>query len=157
MLCFLCKKNEASVPLPHVVDGVSREINLCQSCADKHGFSIQLPIPLLTDFLFGAGTETAPQEVDDQSCPACHMQRSDFHKGSQLGCETCYETFSAEIDDLLEGMHIGPQHVGKLPKYRRESHIAWLKQQMSDAADKEEQELAEAFSVRIKELAADGN
>ena len=153
MLCYLCKKNEASVPLPHVVDGVSREMNLCQACADKHGFSIQLPIPLLTDFLFGSGAQTeASDEGQDHSCPVCHMQRSDFYKSSQMGCEFCYETFASEISDLLDGLHMGQQHVGKLPRARRSDHVEWLKGQMSGAAERDNFELAEAFSTRIKEL-----
>jgi protein arginine kinase activator len=153
MLCYLCKKNEASVPLPHIVDGVSREMNLCQQCADKHGFSIQLPIPLLTDFLFGDGIQAQiPEDGVDLSCPSCHMQRSDFHKGSQLGCETCYETFSTEITDLLEGLHIGQQHVGKLPAAIKSSHLEWLKSQVSVASDAENFELADLLSTRVQEL-----
>ena len=131
MLCFLCKKNDATVPLKHVVDGSITDANVCEPCAEKHGFNIQLPIPLLTDFLFGVHPEAAqPDPADDSSCPVCHMNRSDFHKASRLGCETCYETFADDVSMLMDNMHMGHRHLGKVPRDRMDEHILAVRQEI---------------------------
>ena len=33
----------------------------------------------------------------------------------KVGCTTCYETFPAELESLLEGIHIALIHRGKVP------------------------------------------
>jgi protein arginine kinase activator len=148
MLCFLCKKNDATVPLKHVVDGEITDINACEPCAEKHGFNIQLPIPLLTDFLFGVHSEAAqPDPADDSSCPVCHMNRSDFHKASRLGCETCYETFSDDVKILMDNMHMGNRHIGKIPLSRKDEHIAAVRQEI-ETAEKADDTL---WAARLRE------
>ena len=144
MLCFLCKKNDATVPLKHVVDGEVTDIDACECCAEKHGFNIQLPIPLLTDFLFGVNPEVAqPDPEDDSSCLVCHMNRSDFHKASRLGCEACYDTFSEDMTVLVDNMHMGNRHLGKVPRARKDTHISAIRQEI-DIAEKADDTLRAA-------------
>lgn len=120
MKCALCKANEGTIPMKQLADGA--ELVVCEDCARKHGYTINLPIPVLTDFLFGGGQGQKPAE--DPACPACHMHRSDLNKGTLLGCPACYDSFASEVASMIENMQAGRLHVGKVPRRHMEAQIS---------------------------------
>lgn len=115
MKCEICQKSEASVHFKQVNNGEASEMFVCEDCATKNGFDPQSPIAL-TDFLFGVGMQADPiTPENDRICPDCRMKRSDFRKSSRLGCPECYQAFADDLAPMLEAMHKGCKHVGKVP------------------------------------------
>lgn len=115
MKCEICKINEASVHFKQVNDGETHEMFACEQCAAKNGFDPESPMSL-TDFLFGVGMQAEPVfDYDDKKSCSCGLTRAEFLKKSRAGCQCCYEVFSVEMDAMIESMHKGVRHVGKVP------------------------------------------
>ena len=152
MICSICKVNQATMPVQHMVDGAISQLDVCETCATKHGFSAQLPLPLLADFLFGVGTPEEVSQKDDHACPVCHMYRSDFHKASLLGCPACYQSFRSDIDGLLEGMHKGNFHLGKVPLAERAAVCMALRADIIAAEARGDDDVVRILSERLKSL-----
>ncbi|MEI6808921.1 MAG: UvrB/UvrC motif-containing protein [bacterium] len=115
MQCESCGEYEANVHLTHVVNGVSREIHMCEGCASKNGININGAMSL-TDILVGLGAiEETAESVGGKVCPFCRMSLGELRRGSRMGCSVCYETFGAELTSMLADMQNGTNHVGKTP------------------------------------------
>jgi protein arginine kinase activator len=150
MNCALCHKNAATVPLKHVVHGVTKELPLCEACAAAKGFNQQLPLPPLTDLLFGVGAPAGPLS-DDPVCKTCHLHQTDFHKNSLLGCPDCYTAFEPEIEDLLLSMHRGLRHTGKAPRRRMAGYLRALEADIERAEREQDTELADRLRAHLRE------
>ena len=158
MKCAICKEKTATVHFKQVCDGTAQEMYLCQACAAKKGFDVEAPAGGLTEFLFGLGApkNEAKKPLNDKTCPACHMRRSDFQKTSRLGCPACYETFAEELAPILEEMHRGGVHAGKIPAgASRDSRLAALRGALDRAVAAQNFEEAAQLRDRIRELNAE--
>ena len=137
MLCQSCGQFEANVHLTHVVDDASREVHLCEECAAKNGIKVDSPMSL-TDILVGLGEfDSANDETAHKTCPLCGLTLGDFRKSSQIGCPVCYETFRAELSQLLAGVHKGDQHLGKVPVSAERlpaNSSAWVSSEIASAS-----------------------
>lgn len=156
MQCEICKSKEANVHLKQACNGMVREVHVCQECAAKHGFDAQSQLSL-TDFLFGMAG--AQQEAllpgEDKSCPVCHARWSDFKKTTRLGCSTCYEIFSKELEPVLASMHKKDRHIGKAPADRVAGvEEASLRKALEDAVAAQNFEEAAKLRDRLRELEA---
>ena len=49
-------------------------------------------------------------------CPDCGYETADFRRTGRLGCAQCYTAFSSLIKLVLEDMHSGGEHMGKIPE-----------------------------------------
>lgn len=118
--CDLCGK-PATVHLTQIVNSKMHKVDLCEACAqakgvtDPGGFS-------LADLLLKAslnpeatGTEL-PGGMAGASCPACGFTPGDFKKHGRFGCPQCYQTFAGMVSPMLENMHKGVRHAGKVPE-----------------------------------------
>jgi len=115
MVCEICKEKEASVHLKQICNGQMKEMRICEQCARENGFDAQSPLAM-TDFLFGLGASPAePPAETERVCGVCHMRSCDFRKTSRLGCAHCYEAFRPELAPMIESMHHGLRHTGKVP------------------------------------------
>lgn len=111
--CNLCN-NLASVHLTQILNNKIHKVDLCEACAqakgvtDPNGFS-------LADLLV-----KSPLEPEKQSgllrCPTCGFTQSDFRKLGRLGCPECYGVFDPLLSPVLENMHKGTAHRGKVPE-----------------------------------------
>lgn len=158
MQCELCKAKPATVHFKQVCDGAVREMFICEACAAKKGFDAQAPMGL-TDFLFGFGSPPKvekPAPVEDKACSTCHMRRSDFRKTSRLGCPACYDTFADALAPILEDMHRGLVHVGKVPAGASlASRVAALRTELDRAVAAQSFEEAARLRDAIRELSAE--
>jgi protein arginine kinase activator len=151
MLCENCQQHEASIHVTQVINGVSRELHLCEGCAESSGLNVQ-SVMSLPEILFGmAGSDDA--KVLERRCPHCHMRGSDFKKTARLGCPRCYETFEAELRPMLAAMHKGGEHKGKVPAEAQKgmesvSRLTTLRQQLEKAVQREDYEEA----ARVRDL-----
>jgi len=157
MKCQLCQQRDATVHVRQVEEGVEREVHVCGECAAQHGFEGLSPMDL-TDFLFGVGNQTVERRTpaDDKRCPVCGLTGKDFKKLARLGCPSCYDAFADDLRDVLSSMHVGDQHVGKVPATERcRYEIVRIQQQMAEAIRTQDFETAARCRDRLRELDAD--
>lgn len=152
MLCESCQQHEATIHVTQVVDGNSRELHLCEECAEESGLNVQ-SVMSLPELLFGMSGSDDGAKAADRSCPHCHMRGSDFKKTGRLGCPRCYESFRQELQPMLAAMHRGLKHVGKVPVREQAviEHMArmeGLKKRLEQAVANEDYEEA----ARVRDL-----
>lgn len=118
MMCETCGKKMATVHWTEMVNDAVKKMHLCEACAAAKGLDVNNPAAF-SDVMLGLGTQKEPAGKErDVACAVCHMRIADFKKTSRLGCQACYETFGDELKPLLEAMHKGNQHVGKVPAHK---------------------------------------
>ncbi len=111
--CDLCSK-PATVHLTQIVNSKIHKVDLCEACAqakgvtDPSGFS-------LADMLLKASLNPEPTG-DAGKCSACGFTTQDFKKNGRFGCPSCYEHFSKMLEPMLDTMHKGSSHTGKIPQ-----------------------------------------
>jgi protein arginine kinase activator len=110
--CDLCSK-PATVHLTQIVNSKIHKVDLCEACAqakgvtDPSGFS-------LADLLLKASLN--PEPGGDVRCESCGFTAQDFKKTGRFGCPACYGHFQGLLEPLLETMHKGSEHTGKIPQ-----------------------------------------
>jgi protein arginine kinase activator len=144
--CDLCSK-PATVHLTQIVNNKVHKVDLCEACAqakgvtDPSGFS-------LADLLLKASLNPEPASTVGVRCEQCGFTQNDFKKHGRFGCPACYETFRGVIEPMLEGMHNGTSHAGKIP------HRALERKSLYDRLTKLELDLTEAIKSERYEDAA---
>ncbi len=128
MLCENCGENEANVRYTQIVNGVKKEMHLCDKCSKELGignFDFNMPInfsSFLGDF-FEDEKEFLPSfgVAEKLICNNCGMTYDEFINTGKFGCEDCYEIFSNKIDPILKNIHGGNRHIGRgiLPNANR--------------------------------------
>ncbi len=124
MLCQDCHKNLASVRYAEVVDGKVSEVHLCQECLGRRqesvssGFQFTKPTPFAKKSAAAVRTgAAAPDPVEArQSCTSCTTTLKQILDTGRVGCSTCYVSFPAQLESLLEGIHVALAHRGKMPR-----------------------------------------
>lgn len=112
--CDLCS-NQATVHLTQIVNHKVHKVDLCESCAqakgvtDPSGFS-------LADLLLKASLNPEPAAASGLRCEQCGYKPEDFKKSGRFGCPHCYETFAGLLEPMLDNMHKGTAHTGKIPE-----------------------------------------
>ncbi len=115
MECDVCKQDNASVFLTQIVAGQVQKVNLCEGCADEKGVDDPKGFNL-ADLLNGMGEKTTQSKSSRGTiCPNCGFSQGDFKKTGRMGCSECYEVFETGVEGLLNAMHKGTQHLGKIP------------------------------------------
>ena len=121
MLCQSCHKNLASKQYTEVVDGKVSALHLCQECLTQRqdgtdaGFQIAKPAQFTRKGR--ATSDITPEPLEARkSCVACNTTLKQIVDTGRVGCSSCYETFPAQLESLLEGIHIALAHRGKIPR-----------------------------------------
>ena len=143
--CDLCS-NPATVHLTQIVNNKVHKVDLCESCAqakgvtDPSGFS-------LADLLLKASLNP---EVPASAvrCEQCGFTQNDFKKHGRFGCPQCYSTFSSLVEPMLDNMHKGTAHTGKVPEKALE------RRSLQDRLDELETNLEAAVKTERYEEAA---
>lgn len=111
--CSHCN-NPATVHLTQIVNNKIIKVDLCESCAqakgvtDPEGFSLA---DLLTK------TSLSPDHGEPQiTCSDCGLTTADFRRTGRLGCAGCFQSFVPLLRPVLEDMHAGTVHKGKVPE-----------------------------------------
>lgn len=147
--CDLCGE-PATVHLTQIVNSKMHKVDLCEACAqakgvtDPGGFS-------LADLLINASLATgnpAADASDPARCPDCGFTPADFKKHGRFGCPRCYQVFSGMVTPMLENMHKGTRHNGKIPEK------ALLRRSLAERLAELEAGLAEAVKAERYEDAA---
>lgn len=152
--CDLCD-NQATVHLTQIVNNKVHKVDLCEACAqakgvtDPSGFS-------LADLLLKASLNPENAAVGIR-CEQCGFTPADFKKHGRFGCPQCYETFSSLVEPMLDNMHKGTVHTGKVPQKsleRKNLHdrLGRLESDLSEAVKTERFEDAARFRDEIQQL-----
>lgn len=143
--CNNCDK-EATVHLTQIVNNKIIKVDLCEECAqakgvtDPEGFS-------LADLLTKSNVSDQATEPN-MVCPDCGLDTAEFRRTGRLGCSTCFEVFAPLLRPVLEDMHVGTIHKGKVPE------LALSRQSASAELETLENALARAIAEEAYEEAA---
>ena len=121
MLCQNCGRNEANFHYTQIINGVKKEMTLCDSCAKELGVKdIEFSMPInfssfLTDFFneYSDGFLPAFTTTKELTCNKCGMTFDDFVNMGEFGCGNCYITFADRISPVLKKLHGSSKHIGR--------------------------------------------
>ena len=158
MLCQNCGKNEANFRYTQIINGVKKELILCQECARKLGVDkIDLPMnfsSFLGDFFndYAENSLLPSFSTNDVKCKTCKMTYNDFINTGMFGCSDCYDTFSGPIDSILKNLHGTSRHIGRGIKSKNENiERVKPKKQSKDTKQDKLQDLQKELDKAIKE------
>ncbi|HBM86239.1 MAG TPA: excinuclease ABC subunit B [Opitutae bacterium] len=152
--CSICSK-EATVHLTQIVNNKIHKVDLCESCAQKKGVTDPEGFSL-ADLL--SKTPLTPGSVEEQQvCPSCGHTTADFRRSGRLGCAECYGVFKTLVFPVLEDMHAGTSHKGKVPQVALSRHssqleLKHLKEALARSIAEEAYEQAAEFRDQIKAI-----
>ena len=120
MLCQNCGKNEVNFRYTQVINGVKKEMALCDKCAKSLGLeSLDFNMPInfssfLGDF-FDEGLGLLPSFTKQGTieCDNCGMTYDEFINTGKFGCSNCYDVFSEGLNNVLKNIHGSDTHVGR--------------------------------------------
>ena len=126
MLCENCRRREAKVHYTENINGITRELNLCEECSQKLGITDSLSMNMPVDFsnLFGSLLEDFESinfkpvlnEVKQVRCDNCGTTFEDIVNTGMMGCGNCYDVFSKRLDPILKRIQGANRHVGRIGK-----------------------------------------
>ena len=126
MLCQNCGKNEVTFRYTQIINGVKKEMALCDKCAKNLGLeSLDFNMPInfsnfLGDF-FDEVEETGflPSftKTGTLKCDNCGTTYDEFIKTGKFGCSNCYDVFSHGLDNVLKNIHSSNTHLGRRSKW----------------------------------------
>jgi protein arginine kinase activator len=167
MICEMCKKNNASVHIVRLVNGIKQTLNICESCAKQsQGLSFIGEAKLESPFTFQSILSGMVDYINQSShsirntevvCPNCGMTYGEFKQYGYMGCETCYRQFSSTIMPVIKRVQGNTEHVGKMPvksgkEIMEKKRLMNLKEELQKAILEEEYEKAAEIRDRIREL-----
>ena len=110
-MCQNCGKNEVTFRYTQVINGVKKEMNLCDKCARELGLkdmNFSMPInfsSFLGDFLNDAmDTQFLPSftKTGSLQCDNCGMTYDEFVDTGKFGCSHCYDIFADTLDSVFK-------------------------------------------------------
>lgn len=164
MQCQICNKNDATIHLTEIADGIRTEMHVCEHCAQEQGIAIKSQIPLnellssllsvqpTDEELFGTADKT------EGACPHCGFTLAQFRKETVLGCPYDYEVFEKPLLNLIKKAHNGKtNHCGKVPSNtstgtKKQIRLITLRQQLDAAVKSEDYEMAAKLRDKIKKF-----
>lgn len=163
MQCQICRKNEATIHLTEITNGVRTEMHLCEHCAQEEGIAVKSQISLnelLSSLLAAqpADDELSGGPEQKSSCPHCGFTLEQFRKEPVLGCPYDYEVFEKSLLPLIEKAHAGnSRHCGKVPSKtpadtKKQIELMRLRQQLETAVETEDYETAAELRDKIDKL-----
>ena len=163
MQCQICSKNDATIHLTEISDGVRVEMHICERCAQEEGIAVKSQIPLnelLSSLLAVQPTDEELFGPSDKgtsvSCSHCGFTLEQFRKEAVLGCPYDYEVFEKPLRRLIEKAHNGKTtHCGKVPSKtsadtKKQIKLITLRQQLESAVQSEDYEQAAKLRDKIK-------
>jgi protein arginine kinase activator len=162
MQCQICNKNEATIHLTEITDGVRSEAHLCEQCAHEQGVTVKSSIPineLLSSLLAvqPSDDELFGSSEQDVACPHCGLTLEQFRKDAVLGCPYDYEVFEKSLSPFIEKAHSGKTiHCGKAPSKtpanaKKQIELITLRRQLDEAVKNEDYELAAKLRDKINQ------
>jgi protein arginine kinase activator len=158
--CQSCD-SPATVHLTEIVGGKKRELHLCQGCAEKKELLKQQEwnLSAILQSMIGQHVGASTDELARLNCPACGIKYMEFKAEGRLGCPHDYTVFRGALLPLLERIHRGVQHRGKVPPNATrhaaaQGELRDLRQGLRRAVEAEQYEEAARLRDAIKQREA---
>lgn len=128
MLCENCKKREANVRYSENINGIKKELHLCEECSRKLGITekmdFRMPTFDLSNFFgsfledFSTSSDFMPllSEIKQIRCNSCNSTFDDIVNTGRYGCPNCYDVFEDRMDPILKKLQGANRHNGRLGK-----------------------------------------
>lgn len=123
MKCENCRNNEANVRYTQIINGVKKEMHLCDECARELGigkdlsFNMSMDIPSFFGEIFDEynNLNLLPSfgNIREEQCNSCGMTYDEFSRIGKFGCQDCYNIFSDKLDPILKSIQGNNRHVGR--------------------------------------------
>jgi protein arginine kinase activator len=154
MKCHHCE-SQATVHLTQIINGQMHKMDLCESCAQEKG--VTNPDNLSIGSLLDQSDAKGIPGAASMTCESCGTTHQEFKKGGRLGCEACYHVFRPVLEPLLDGMHAGVKHLGKIPsrtvhQKSADEEIISLRNELKRAVEEENYEKAAELRDQLKKL-----
>ena len=125
MLCQNCGKNEVNFRYTQIINGVKKEMALCEKCAKDLGLEkMDFNIPINFSSFFGNFFEDAEEsflpnfaQSNALQCDVCGMTYDEFIDKGKFGCANCYDVFKDRIDPVLKNIQGSNRHIGRNSKF----------------------------------------
>ncbi len=182
-MCQNCGKNEVTFRYTQVINGVKKELNLCDNCARELGLkdlNFSMPISFssfLGDFFNDYSDTLLPSFMGTQvtKCKTCGESFDEFLNSGEFGCSNCYDLFEDRITPILKNLQGATKHTGRGYKKvladfgenkndkvaktvkKEESEISKLQKELQKAIKIENYEEAAKIRDKIKELEGSKN
>lgn len=155
MNCDKCDQL-ATVHITDIVGGVKKEVHLCETHAQELSQSIDVDFSM--PGMLGKLAQAIPVQQEQQKemrCGECGMTYSEFRRGGRLGCARDYQVFGDVLAGVLEKIHGGAAHLGKVPSratqsVAEESEIIQLRNELAQAVEREDFERAARLRDEIR-------
>ena len=163
MLCDNCGKNEANVKYTQIINGVKKEMKLCEKCSKQLGIddiNFNMPIDfssflgdLISDYEESSFMPmmSTPKEL---RCKNCNTTYNEFLNTGKFGCAECYDAFSSKIESVLKRIHGSDKYLGRKSKGKIKQIEKKTEQKEDSKLDKLEKELKQAIKEERYEDAA---
>ena len=141
--------------LTQIVNNKIHKVDLCESCAQKKGVTDPEGFSLAD--LMSKGPFTPATGEAQAVCLSCGQETADFRRTGRLGCADCYDVFQSLVVPVLEDMHAGTTHKGKVPTValsRQSSQLQLqnLQDSLASAVAEEAYEEAAKFRDQINAI-----
>lgn len=164
MLCENCGKREANVRYSENINGVKKEMHLCEECSRKLGITDKMDFRMPSlDFsnFFGSFLEdfSTPDfmpllnEVKQIKCNSCGSTFEDIINTGRYGCANCYDIFEDRMNPILKKLQGANRHNGRLGKIS-DNNVKFEKKEeekLEKKADNKLEKLQEDLKQAIKE------
>ena len=158
MLCNECEKNNATVHITKIINGVKTQTHLCEECAKKQqaffnsNFSME-------SLLAGMLNETFSEKYlsGSDACGVCGMSFNEFRETGKFGCSNCISAFRNRLTPAIKNIQGYDVHTGKIPKkaggkYKLQMDIERLKKELKAKIEQEKYEDAAVIRDKIREM-----
>lgn len=176
MLCENCGENEANVRYTQIINGVKKEMHLCDECSKELGIGnmdFSMPINLssfLGDFFEDLDEKFLPDITKTKKviCDECGMTYDEFTHTGKFGCANCYDAFGDRTKQILKNLQGADAHVGRKTKitkteinktshqqqnqHNEQTKLETLKQNLKQAIKEERYEDAAKIRDEIKKI-----
>ena len=153
--CDVCEK-PATVHLTQIVNNKVHKVDLCEDCAQAKGVTDPTGFSL-ADLLLKASLNPEPAASSGATCEQCGFTQADFKKQGRFGCPACYDAFRGMLEPMLDNMHKGVTHTGKIPRRALErkslyDKLTKLELDLTDAVKSERYEEAARYRDEINQV-----
>lgn len=174
MLCENCKERQANVKYTQIINGVKKELHLCEKCSKElgiNGMDFNMPINFSSffgDFINDYNENFMPlmSKSNTLQCDKCKMTYDEFVSQGKFGCDHCYEIFSDNIDPILKRLHGSNRYIGrkgiinnckptileKPEEDKKENELTKLKFELKQMIKEEKYEEAAKIRDQIKNI-----
>lgn len=87
--------------------------------------------------------DVSKNSEDNSRCSQCGTSWKSMHEEGLLGCPHCYIAFASPLRNVMEHLHFGAKHTGKIPRFREKQ------ERLKDLQEKREKHRMEMLQRRL--------